>query len=131
MRLVQRWKQFATDLRVDVQALYLAFRDPPTPWYAKVLAGLVAAYALSPIDLIPDPVPVLGYLDDLVLPPVGVLIARKLIPVDVLEDCRQQAEERPATMKSSWLVATVIVGIWIFFAAGLLCLVLRNMGGEH
>jgi uncharacterized membrane protein YkvA (DUF1232 family) len=72
----------------------LACRDSRTPWYAKLVVGLVVAYALSPIDLIPDPIPVLGYLDDLILLPLGILLSRKLIPADVMEHCRRQASER-------------------------------------
>ena len=80
-------------MKRDTYAVYLACRDPRTPWYAKVFAGGVVAYALSPIDLIPDFIPVLGQLDDLVIVPFGVWLARRLIPREVLEECRRQVAE--------------------------------------
>ena len=101
-------------------ALYFATRDPRTHWYAKVLAGFVVAYALSPIDLIPDFIPVLGYLDDLVLLPLGMWVAIKLIPVEVMEENRARAavvSDRPV----SRIAAFAIVLIWIGAAALLGC----------
>ncbi len=88
---MSQWKEWVRSLKREILALYLACRDPRTPWYAKLVVGLNVAYALSPIDLIPDPIPVLGYLDDLILLPLGILLARKLIPDDVIEDCRRRA----------------------------------------
>src|SRR5215468_1791883 len=90
---LDRWKELARKLKREVYTLYLAYRDPRTPWYGKVFAALVVAYAFSPIDLIPDPIPILGYLDDLVLVPIGVAIAVRLIPSVVLEESRAKAEE--------------------------------------
>ena len=84
----------ARRLKREVRALYLAYRDPRTPWYGRMLAALVVAYALSPIDLIPDPIPVLGYLDDLILIPLGVALALRMIPREVMAECRAQAERR-------------------------------------
>ena len=99
-------------LKRETVALYFAVRDPRTPLLARVVAGLVVAYALSPIDLIPDFIPVLGYLDDLILVPLGIMLALRLIPAAVLVDARAQAEaalERP----TSRAAAAVIVAIWI------------------
>src|SRR6266542_6142122 len=93
MTVIQKWKQHAHTIKREVYALYLAFRDPRTPWYGKVFAALVVAYAFSPIDLIPDPIPVLGYLDDLVLIPLGVALAIKMIPPEVMAECRARARE--------------------------------------
>ena len=96
--------------------MYLACRDPRTPWYAKAFAGGVVAYAISPIDLIPDFIPVLGYLDDLIIVPLGIALAVKMIPEAVLVDCRiraQAASERPTNRKA----AAIIVAIWIAAAA--------------
>ena len=90
----QRWEQRARELRADVFALYLACRDRRVPWYAKVAAGLVVAYAVSPIDLIPDFIPVLGYLDDLLILPAGILLARRMIPAPLLAEHRVMAGER-------------------------------------
>jgi len=121
-RLVEKWKQRARKLKSETYALYLAYRNPKTPWYAKIFAGLVIAYAFSPIDLIPDFIPVLGYIDDLILVPVGILIALRMIPPDVMHECRMQArtdlsQDRPV----NWIVALAIVAIWVGFAA--LCII--------
>jgi uncharacterized membrane protein YkvA (DUF1232 family) len=114
---LQRWKQRADALKKEVYALYLAYRDPRTPWYAKVVAALVVAYAFSPIDLIPDPIPVLGYLDDLVLVPLGAAIALRLIPPEVMADAQAKAEELLRAGKPvSWAGAVIIGVIWITLA---------------
>jgi uncharacterized membrane protein YkvA (DUF1232 family) len=87
------WKSRARRFRVELHALAIACRDPRVPWYAKAVAGSLVAYALSPIDLIPDFIPVLGQLDDLVILPAGALLLRRMIPKEVLADCRARAEE--------------------------------------
>lgn len=113
------WRARAAQLKREVYALYLAYRDQRTPWYAKVVALCVAGYAFSPIDLIPDPIPVLGYLDDLVLLPLGVLLALRLIPREVMADCRQKAQvdlERPQPI--GWVAAAMIVALWLLAAIG-------------
>jgi uncharacterized membrane protein YkvA (DUF1232 family) len=123
MTLLAELKKSARRLKTDTLALYLAARDPRTPWYAKLLAAAVVAYALSPIDLIPDFVPVLGYLDDLILIPAGIALAILLVPRPVLDDCRARALERGAADKPvSRAAGAVILGIWA--AAVLLCVVL-------
>jgi uncharacterized membrane protein YkvA (DUF1232 family) len=104
-------KQWARDIKRDVVALYIAGRDPRTPWHAKAVAFAVAAYALSPIDLIPDFIPFLGYLDDLVIVPLGILLAVYLIPADLMAEFRHAASER-GRMPAHWLGATLIVGVW-------------------
>lgn len=112
--LIETWRLKARQLKLEVYALYLAYHDPRTPWYAKVVALCVAAYAFSPIDLIPDPIPVLGYLDDLVILPLGVLLALRLIPGEVMADCRAQAETAFANGKPvSWTAAAVIICLWL------------------
>ena len=83
-----RWRTWARGLDREIRALYLALGDARTPWYAKALAAAVVAYALSPIDLIPDPIPIVGYLDDLLIVPLGILVVRRLIPPIVFADCR-------------------------------------------
>ena len=105
------WKDRARALRRDVHAIYLAARDPRTPWLAKALAVCVAAYALSPIDLIPDVIPALGLLDDIILVPLGILLVVKLIPPDVMADARARATEA-AEKPVSWMAAVVIVAMW-------------------
>jgi uncharacterized membrane protein YkvA (DUF1232 family) len=109
------WKERARALRREVYALYYACRDPRTPWYAKALAGGIVAYAFSPIDLIPDFIPVLGLLDDLVLIPLGVLAVRAMVPAAVLDECRERARELDEKPRS-WAAAGVIVCIWIAVA---------------
>ena len=121
------WKHRARQIKLDTYALYLAYRDPRTPWYAKALAAGVVAYALSPIDLIPDFIPVLGYLDDLILVPAGIVLAIKLIPAPVIADCRARARstvDRP----TSRAAAFAIVGIWIVLAAVALYLLAEAFG---
>ena len=108
-------KAWAKALKRDAHTVWLAARDPRTPWYAKALAIAVAGYAFSPIDLIPDFVPVLGYLDDLILVPVGLWLVLKLIPAEVLADHRAAAEaaaERPVSRAA----VVGVVAVWIAFA---------------
>jgi uncharacterized membrane protein YkvA (DUF1232 family) len=115
-------KQRAHQLEAETFALYLAARDPRTPWYVKLLVAGIAAYAFSPIDLIPDFVPVLGYLDDLILIPLGIALAIKLVPHQVLADCRARAQKTIRNGKPVSLVAsTLIVLIWLVTAS--LCIV--------
>jgi uncharacterized membrane protein YkvA (DUF1232 family) len=105
-------KEWSRILKRDVHAIRLAARDPRVPWYAKALGLAVAAYALSPIDLIPDFVPVLGYLDDLILVPLGIALVVKLIPANVLAEHREQAlaaQERPVSLGG----AAAIAAIWL------------------
>jgi uncharacterized membrane protein YkvA (DUF1232 family) len=114
---LESWKRRARALRREVYALYFAYQDPRVPWYAKALAACVVAYAFSPIDLIPDPIPILGYLDDLVLLPLGVLAVRRMIPEEVLADCRERAdalfrEGEPVNR----VAAAVIIGLWVALA---------------
>ena len=111
-----RLKRWALAIKLDVHAIYLAARDPRVPWYAKAVAILVAGYALSPIDLIPDFIPVLGYLDDLIIVPVGIWIAVRLIPPEILAEHRATAAES-ARRPISKAGAAAIITIWILLAA--------------
>jgi uncharacterized membrane protein YkvA (DUF1232 family) len=117
--MLARLKGWAKAVKRDVVALFLAARDPRTPWYAKALAGLVAAYALSPIDLIPDFIPVLGYLDDLVIVPLGIWFAVRLVPADLMREFRAEALRLEAGPRSRF-GACVVVALWIVAAALLL-----------
>jgi uncharacterized membrane protein YkvA (DUF1232 family) len=108
--MIDRLKKWSRAVKRDVHAIYLAARDPRTPWYAKALAACVAGYALSPIDLIPDFIPVLGYLDDIVIVPLGILLVVKLIPPEVLADNRAAAAlaaERPVTRRAAMVIALI------------------------
>ncbi|GAM99849.1 uncharacterized conserved protein [alpha proteobacterium U9-1i] len=109
--VVRRIREWAAAIKRDVHALYLATRDPRVPWYAKLLAALVAGYALSPIDLIPDFVPILGYLDDLIIVPLGIVLVQKLIPLEILNEHRKAAAAAQ-TRPVSRIAAIVIVLIW-------------------
>lgn len=116
MSFIERLKRWARRLKVEVRALYLAYKDPRVPWYARVFAAVVVGYAFSPIDLIPDPIPVLGYLDDLVLIPLGVALAIRMIPPEVLAECREEAREKTDRPVSK-VAAVVVVAVWIVLAA--------------
>lgn len=131
MRSVGSWKERVRALKKETFALYLACRHPRVPWYAKALALLVVGYALSPIDLIPDFVPVLGYLDDLVIIPLGIMLVIRLIPEDVITECRRQSEEIIGrTTRLAKIAAAVIVAIWILAAALVVWLVIRAVNSR-
>ncbi len=118
MTLADDLRARAAAFKSDTYALYLVARDPRTPWYAKVLAAAVVAYAFSPIDLIPDFIPVLGYLDDLILVPAGIALAVKLVPDNVLAECRtraKNAEESGQPVRR--LAGAIIIVIWLIGAA--------------
>jgi len=116
--LFARARQWARRIKRDTYALYLAVRDPRTPWYAKVFAACVVAYAFSPIDLIPDFIPVLGYLDDVIIVPLGIMLALKMIPADVMAECRAAADaNRPSSKPRNYAGAAVVVAIWLLAAA--------------
>ena len=112
--LLASLKERIRHLTTETHALYLAARHPGTPWYAKLFVAGVVAYALSPIDLIPDFIPVLGYLDDLILIPLGIAVAIRLVPSSVLAECRDRARSAAASPKpENRTAALVIVGIWL------------------
>ncbi|MGW8143952.1 MAG: YkvA family protein [Anaerolineales bacterium] len=121
--LIDIWKKSVRKLKAETYALYLAYKHPQTPWYAKVFTGMVVAYALSPIDLVPDFIPILGYFDDLILVPLGIVFALKLIPAQVMTECRTQAqidlqqEGKPV----NWFAPVAIIAIWISLAT--LCVI--------
>jgi len=127
--LLETLKSRARQLKADTYALYLAARHPDTPLLARLLVGGVAAYALSPVDLIPDFVPVFGYLDDLLIVPAGIALAVRLVPAKVMAECRRRAAEafeggRPvsraaaAVVISIWLAGAALVAVWVFRTVG-------------
>jgi uncharacterized membrane protein YkvA (DUF1232 family) len=119
--VIDSLKKRSRRLKAEVYGLYYAARDPRTPWYAKALAAGIVAYALSPIDLIPDFVPVLGYLDDLILIPLGISLTLKLIPGEVLSESRARARESMGKRKpTSWTAGAVILLLWL--ALAILCI---------
>jgi uncharacterized membrane protein YkvA (DUF1232 family) len=119
--LVARVRRWARTPKRDVIALYLAIRDPRVPWYVKAVAACVAAYALSPIDLIPDFIPVLGFLDELMVLPLGILLAVKLVPQEITAELRAEAERKRGERPVSRVGAAVIVGIWIVAVLATVC----------
>lgn len=129
MRALESLTQRARQLKAETVALYHAARHPATPWYAKLLVAAVVAYALSPIDLIPDFIPVLGYLDDLIVLPLGIALALRMIRPNMLEECRGRARETLKNGKPvSWAAAVVIVLIWILLVTACAVWVFRVFG---
>ncbi|WP_166242651.1 YkvA family protein [Paenibacillus turpanensis] len=119
MAAIGRMKQWARTVKKQLYVLYFAYRDERTGWFAKLFTALVVAYAFSPIDLIPDSIPILGYLDDVILVPLGVMLALKLIPKGILIECRVKADELMQQGKpKNWLAAGVIVLIWVLLFVG-------------
>src|ERR671914_822346 len=118
---LETWKRRARQLSAQTYALYLAYRHPKTPWYAKVFAALVVGYVFSPIDPIPDFIPGVGLLDEMVVVPIGVVIAAKMIPQDVFEECREKAREVEEGEKpASRVAALIVVAVWLVcFAAAI------------
>ena len=115
--LINRLKSMARKLKTNLMVMYLAYRDPRVPIFPKILAICVVAYAFSPVDLIPDFIPILGYLDDLVLVPLGVYIALRLFPKKVLEEYRTKTEEQRKFGKpKNWITGTLVIAIWIALA---------------
>jgi len=122
--MLSRIKSWANRLKRDGHAIYLASRDPRVPWYAKALAIAVAGYALSPIDFIPDFIPVIGYLDELILLPLGIWLVVALIPAEIMAECRAKADEagqRPTSRAGMvaiillWIVGALMLG-WAGYA---------------
>jgi uncharacterized membrane protein YkvA (DUF1232 family) len=116
-KIIQKMKQKARELKKELFVLYMAVRDKRVGWLPKIVTGLVLAYALSPIDLIPDFIPVIGYLDDLILVPLGIKLAIRLIPKEILAEYRKKIEETPpAELPKTWGFAVFIIIIWLVLA---------------
>jgi uncharacterized membrane protein YkvA (DUF1232 family) len=121
-----KWKERAARLKTETYALYLAARHPGTPWYAKLLAVAIVGYALSPIDLIPDFIPVLGLLDDLVIVPVGLAICVKMVPRDVIYECRESAAGTVVgSTRAARVAAVVVIVVWLMLLGLLTFLFVR------
>ena len=129
LAMIERWKKRAKSLQTETRAVYFASRDSRVPWHVRVLAIAIVAYALSPIDLIPDFIPVLGYVDDLFLLPLGVYLLLRLIPSAVMEECRERAAREGWSLgRKGRIAAIVIVLIWVAVAALITVLVLKALG---
>ena len=126
MTRLEVWRERIEALKTETYAIYLAYHDPRVPGYAKILIAFVVVHTFSPIDLIPDFIPVIGYLDDLIITPLGILLALKMIPPDVMAECRVNASER-LTQKgpNSRTAAAVIILIWFLAAAVFIAIAVR------
>lgn len=124
LALEKKFRTKVTSLKKEIKALYFAYKRPDVPLYAKIFVMIVLGYALSPIDLIPDFIPILGYLDDFILIPLGITLAIKMIPPKVLEECRVQAENDPRDGKpKNWIAGAIIILVWIV----IICLVIFKL----
>jgi uncharacterized membrane protein YkvA (DUF1232 family) len=124
--MLEKLNSRARALKTEVYAIYLAARDPRTPWYARALIFFVVAHTFSPIDLIPDFIPVLGYLDDLIITPGGIWLAVRLIPPEVLAEARATAATRGIDRRVGILGATLIILVWILAALGVIYLIVSR-----
>jgi uncharacterized membrane protein YkvA (DUF1232 family) len=123
--MFEQLKSHARALKNETLAVYLAAKDPRTPWYAKAIAICTVAYAFSPIDLIPDFVPILGYLDDLIIVPLGIALAIRLIPAEVLEDARENAKQLQGPERSVRYAGIAVIAIaWIIILIGAVYLII-------
>ena len=110
---MEKIKAWAKNLKRQIFILYFAYRDERVPWYVKLFTACIVAYAFSPIDLIPDFIPILGYLDDVIILPLGIMFALKMIPKDVISDCEVKANEMMKNGKpKNWIVGSLIIFIW-------------------
>ncbi|HEY7443398.1 MAG TPA: YkvA family protein [Vicinamibacterales bacterium] len=116
--MASRWVEKSRGLRREVHALYLACRHPQTPWYAKWLAGGIVVYALSPVDLIPDFLPVIGHLDEIVLLPVAIRLFQRMVPEAVMAECRARAADNAGPV--SHFGAAIVIAVWVMVAVGAL-----------
>lgn len=120
VEIKERIIQWAKKLKRDLIAIYMAMKNPKTPWYAKVMALVVVGYAFSPIDLIPDFIPILGYLDDALLLPIGIAITIRLIPKEIMAQARKEAENTPMHTGKHPVATAVIICIWLAFVLWLI-----------
>jgi uncharacterized membrane protein YkvA (DUF1232 family) len=118
-------KTWARQLKQELYALYLAYRDPRVPWYARIVTAGVVAYAFSPFDLIPDFIPILGYLDDLLLVPLGVWLVLRMIPAEVMAECRERAREEITNKPVNWVAGALMIAVWVLLAGFSFWLIIR------
>lgn len=125
MKLLEKLKSRASALKKEITALYYVYRNPRLPLLPKIIIVITVAYALSPIDLIPDFIPVLGYLDDLIILPALVTLAIKLIPADLMAEARVRAEKEPVRLKKNLLAAGIFISIWVALIALIIVSIFR------
>ena len=117
-------------IKLKIYALYQDYKDPGVPWYAKLFGAIVVAYALSPVDLIPDFIPILGYLDDMILLPLGIALAIRMIPKSVMEDCYERAVSAiSGKKKKNWIAGGIIIAVWIAVSLSILMIIMRRVRG--
>jgi len=117
-KLFRTWKRRANQLKMEAYAIYLAYKDSRVPWYAKILIACIVGYAFSPIDRFLSSIPIIGYLDHLILVPLGIVLAfKKMIPRAVLTDCREKARIAMNRKKPNWVNGSIIIVIWFLFAS--------------
>jgi uncharacterized membrane protein YkvA (DUF1232 family) len=130
-QLVELWKDQVKRVKVETYALYLAYKDPRVPWYAKVFTAMIVGYAFSPIDLIPDFLPIIGYLDDFIIIPLGVLFALKMIPEPVMAEYRVKAVEKMSQEGyQNWVAGVVIIIVWILVLVLIFLMVKKYLPAE-
>ena len=125
-RLMEKWTEKVDDLKRDTYVLYLAYRDPRTPPLTKLIGAAVIGYALCPIDLVPDFVPILDLIDDMVLVPAGMALAFRSIPDDVIRDLRRRSTEGPPATRARWIMSALVALIWLLATLLILSLLLRS-----
>ena len=113
-KFLEKTRRKARQLKLDTAALYFAFQDRRTPWYVRVFIAFIVSMAISPIDLIPDFIPILGYLDDFILVPIGITIALKMIPSNVMEEAQKKAKDVAISQDTGKIYAIFVIIIWIF-----------------
>lgn len=129
MRILKGWQERVKQLKKETYTVYLASKDDRVPWYAKGLILFVVVHTLSPIDLIPDFIPVLGYLDDLIIAPLGIALALRMIPDEVMAECRHKARRRmDQDAPKSWVAGAVIVALWLIAVAVIVVAIWRVVG---
>jgi uncharacterized membrane protein YkvA (DUF1232 family) len=130
-KLVERWKGQVKRVKVETYALYMAYKDPRVPWYAKVFTAMIVGYAFSPIDLIPDFLPIIGYLDDFVIIPLGVVLALKMIPEPVIVECRVKAVDKMSQEGyQNWGAGVLIIIVWILVLVLIFLMVKKYLPNE-
>jgi len=130
-KLVERWKGQVKRVKVETYALYMAYKDPRVPWYAKVFTAMIVGYAFSPIDLIPDFLPIIGYLDDFVIIPLGVVLALKMIPEPVIVECRVKAVDKMSQEGyQNWGAGVLIIIVWILVLVLIFLIVKKYLPNE-
>jgi uncharacterized membrane protein YkvA (DUF1232 family) len=125
MKLIKKIRVQIRHLKTEIYTLYLAYRDPRVKWYVKAFILLIIAYALSPVDIIPDFIPVLGYIDDLLILPLGIYLAIKMIPEEVKVECRLKARADLNNLRLRWIGLALVIAAWLIIVAGFILIIIK------